>query len=352
MTEECRKEAMAERKTVIGTIINRDAVKAQYDAEVKRTLSDKSILAWIMKYSVIEFRSLSIEEIRSCIEGEPQVATKSVFPCDNEPELIMGINTEDKVPGEGMVTYDIKFFAVTPDRNHVKLIINIEAQKRYRPGYDIVTRAVFYCARMLSSQCDREFTPRNYDDIKKVYSIWICMEVPKKAEYAITRYHMCQEELYGEAGIRSRYDLLEVVTICLGKENDTSKGTEIHKLLSTLLSESLSPKKKTSILNEEFHIATSVELEGGLKHMCNLSDLVEEHGIEKGIKKGIEKGIEKGVIKLVWKKVNKGKSLEAIAEDLECSTDSINYIYKAIKANPEKTEEEIDQLLSTDIRFK
>lgn len=33
------------------------------------------------------------------------------------------------------------------------------------------------------------------------------------------------------------------------------------------------------------------ELEGRMQNMCNLSELIEEVGIEKGIKKGIKKGI-------------------------------------------------------------
>ena len=31
--------------------------------------------------------------------------------------------------------------------------------------------------------------------------------------------------------------------------------------------------------------------------MCNLSDVVEERGIEKGIARGIEQGIEQGIIR-------------------------------------------------------
>lgn len=31
--------------------------------------------------------------------------------------------------------------------------------------------------------------------------------------------------------------------------------------------------------------------------MCNLSDIIEEKGIEKGIEQGIEQGIEKGIEK-------------------------------------------------------
>ena len=48
-------------------------LKEQYDTEVKKILSDKTILAWILQYSIQEFAGYSIEEIRDCIEGEPEV---------------------------------------------------------------------------------------------------------------------------------------------------------------------------------------------------------------------------------------------------------------------------------------
>jgi len=94
----------------------------------------------------------------------------------------------------------------------------------------------------------------------------------------------------------ARYDLLEVVMVCLGKEcidedgRPVKGGSELHGLLGTLFSEKLRPNQKKEILNKEYNIATSVELEGGMNDMCNLSDLIEERGIEKGIEKGIERG--------------------------------------------------------------
>ena len=50
---------------------------------------------------------------------------------------------------EGTVYFDIRFTIVTPGEERIKLIINIEAQKSYYPGYDLVTRGVYY-GHMLS----------------------------------------------------------------------------------------------------------------------------------------------------------------------------------------------------------
>jgi len=100
----------------------------------------------------------------------------------------------DKVPGEGTITYDIRFYAVTPTKNRIKLILNVEAQKEFDTGYDLVTRGIFYCARMISAQKGTEFKKSNYNDLKKVYSIWICMNVSKDLEYTITSYKLDNKE--------------------------------------------------------------------------------------------------------------------------------------------------------------
>lgn len=270
------------QKTHISKVIEGNSNKDRYDAEVKKILSDKTILAWIMKYTMREFADYTIEEARECIEGNPEVSLIKVRP-GHTPEAIIGMPNEDKVPGEGEITYDIRFYVRTKGFEHIKIIVNVEAQNEYYPGYDLVTRAIFCCARLLSAQLDTEFVPRNYDDIKKVYSIWICMDAPKYAEYTITRYKINKEDLYGHISKEARYDLLEAVMICLGEEKEVAKGNLLHGMLSTLLFQNLTPGEKERILEQEYDIETSVEMKGGIRDMCNLGERIEQKGIEQGI---------------------------------------------------------------------
>ena len=52
--------------------------KACYDAACKRLLSEKIILAWIMKNCLEEYRDCDVDEIaEKYIEGIPQVDRKS-----------------------------------------------------------------------------------------------------------------------------------------------------------------------------------------------------------------------------------------------------------------------------------
>lgn len=172
-------EFTAKEQTHIARAVEIADVNARYDAEVKLLLSDRRLLAWIMKYTVSELMDYDIETIMGCIEGEPEVSVTSVYPGMSRvnSEKITGMSTEEKIPNEGGITYDIRFYVITPEREQVKLIVNVEAQKKFYPGYDLVTRGVFYCARMLSAQLDTEFTADNYDGIKKVYGFAMNREV-------------------------------------------------------------------------------------------------------------------------------------------------------------------------------
>lgn len=44
-------------------------LNAQYDAHVRRILKDKNVLAYILIYSVEEFKDYTFEEAKAAIEG-------------------------------------------------------------------------------------------------------------------------------------------------------------------------------------------------------------------------------------------------------------------------------------------
>ena len=263
--------------------------KASYDAACKRLLSEKIILAWIMKNCLEEYRDCDVEEIaEKYIEGTPQVGEVAVAADEtNRVSMIQGAGNEDTSLTEGTVTYDIRFFAIAPVSGElIRLIINIEAQNDFYPGYPLIKRGIYYCSRMISAQYGTEFTNSHYENIKKVYSIWICMNPPKSRENSITRYYITEENLVGSVKERKAdYDLMAAVMICLGKEGDS--GIDLLKLLNVLLSTETGSQDKCQILEEDFHIRMTQTLESEVSLMCNLSKGVEEKGIEKGRQEGI-----------------------------------------------------------------
>lgn len=113
-------------------------------------------------------------DVEELIEGEPYISTIPVEPGFTNSVQIKGMNSENKVRNEGVAYFDILFYVRTSD-GLSKVIINIEAQKSEPIDYDVEMRGLYYAIREVSSQLDREFDSQNYNDIKKVYSIWICM---------------------------------------------------------------------------------------------------------------------------------------------------------------------------------
>lgn len=86
-------------KTQLTNVIEAADERIRYDSEVKNVLSNKYILAWILKWTVSEFYDASIAEIMECIEGKPEVATIPIQPGKtNKPEAIIGLPTENHVP--------------------------------------------------------------------------------------------------------------------------------------------------------------------------------------------------------------------------------------------------------------
>ena len=291
---------------------------AGYDAACKRVLSEKAILARIMKACLEEYKNCDVNDIAGkYIEGQPQVSEVPVLP-DESGSVISGMDTEDKSIREGSVTYDIRFRAVVPGtEEQIGLIINVEAQNDFYPGYPIITRGVYYCCRIISSQYGREFTGSHYERIKKVYSIWMCMNPPKYRKNSITRYRLVEEQLVGEAVEPvepvENYDLLSIVMLCLGGPGG-GNYEGVLRLLDVLLSNETSEVEKRKILQDDYGIQMTQTMEQEVSVMCNLSKGVEEKGIAKGMAAGIANGILAAIKSLVK---NMGISAEQAMSVLE-----------------------------------
>lgn len=264
-------------------------LQAAYDDNVKWLLSEKWILANILVYAVPEFRGMTVEKVLPLIDGKPQVAEVFVAPGESNASAITGENTEDGVPGEGKVVYDIRFHAWAPNgKGLVKLIIDLEAQKKYFPGYNLVTRGVVYGARLISAQMGTEFSDSHYDDVKKVYSIWICLDTPQYAENTITEYSMEQHNLVGDfPKDKSRYDILSVIMICLSEQSGEAKNkNKLLGLLEALLSGNIPIWEKKTILEQEYQIPMTQKIDRRVNEMCNLSEAILERGVERGMEQG------------------------------------------------------------------
>ena len=274
------------------------AQKKAYDEACKRVLSERGIMAHILKACVEEFKNCSLQDIaQRYIQGEPSISRIAVEPEAISPR-IESEQTEDKSGAEGTVYYDIRFHAVAPvDGKMIQLIINLEAQNDFNPGYPLLKRAVYYCGRMISSQYGTVFVKSHYEKIQKVYSIWICTMPTKKWEYNISRYRFTEDHLIGHTQAeRSHYDLINIVLVCLGsKSYQHLKG--ILRLLNMLLLDNIGSQEMQKLLTTEFNVTITPHLEKGVAEMCNLSEGIERRGELRGRKLGEEVGEKRGELR-------------------------------------------------------
>ncbi|MCD7750726.1 MAG: Rpn family recombination-promoting nuclease/putative transposase [Lachnospiraceae bacterium] len=303
--------------------------KTQYDTYAKRLLSEKCILACILTEVVDEFKGMKPKEAERYIEGETFVGSVPTEPGltnamketgdltttepgnwtnaerektatgsltntereslemfsltdakqDRSGQRIVGLNTIHAEIMEGVAVFDIVLYARLPEV-YTRIIVNLEAQKDEPTGYDILNRAVFYMARLISSQKERDFTKVYYNDMKRVYSIWICMNMK---ECSWNHMHLTDEAILGQHCWKGERELINFIFLGIPKKlPGTDERYRLHRLLGALFSLGLSVEERISILENEYEIQMNDELEGRLGKMCNLGQGIWEQGVERG----------------------------------------------------------------------
>ncbi len=289
---------MEEKTYISKTIDSIENCEILYDENAKALLADKQVISRILKYTMSEFKAMEIDDIIKCI-GEVEIGKIPVDPglTNSSYGKLSQSSTEDNVPNEGIIFYDLRFSVYLNDKV-TKILLNIEAQrstKKSKLKYNLGNRIVFYLARMISAQKEVEFLGSDYDKIKKVVSIWVCLDgVSEKG--SIERLVLKPERLYGnETGILDT-DLIEAYVISIREniELEVSKN-KLISLLEDLFAEKDAEKKKKKLV-EKHKMVMSVEFEGRARNMCNWSQAIREGAIEEGIKEGIKEGKILGTI--------------------------------------------------------
>lgn len=341
LTAKRRKGSTMGKETYLAHTITQTDYEARYDRAAKKLLANKLVLAHILKDCVKEYQACSIMDIaQKYIEGEPEVGTTGVNMDDsNSPEQpdikpetvatqsaevqamniqamnthsmkvqamneqamnehamsiqamntqvtkVQGMGNEDISQNEGTVYYDVRFNAIAPsteEHGNIRLIINAEAQNRFKPKYSLTKRAVYYGSRLISAQHGTVFTKSDYQKLRKVYSIWICVNPAKRFRNTITRYSLKPETIIGNAvEAPENYDLINIVMVCLGKMEEWNDNNLI-KFLGVLFQNELSAREKKDILERDFNIPMTETFESEVDDMCNLSQGVAEKAMQQG----------------------------------------------------------------------
>ena len=274
------------------------------------------------------------EDVVKYIEGEPSISVVPVEPglanmekTDAAGQRIVGLNTENAEINEGLVRFDIIFYVRMPSVDDTKnglsqIIVNIEAQKDEPTEYKILNRAIFYVSRLISSQKERDFVNTNYDDIKQVFSIWICMNMD---DNSLSHIHLTKDEMLKPCNWKGNLDLLNIVLIGITNEiPEHDEKYEMHRLIGTLLSGELKEQEKLDIIEHEYNIPISQEFREDVRIMCNLSTGIEERATERATKKATEKTSEKFILNMY----KKGYTLDQIADVAETGVDEVEAIIK------------------------
>ena len=254
-----------------------------YDTNVKYLLADKQILSRILKYTVEEFQDMDIKDIMGCIGNDVEIGTRPVDAGLSNLGRVKETVTEDNVPGEGIIYYDIRFTAYHKE-DEMKILVNIEAQKSSdssKLGYHLENRIVFYLARMISAQKQTEFFHSDFDSLKKVRSIWICMDSSETGD-SIEEIGFDRKTIFGNKKDSYHTDLMKGIIVNIRNGGGSHSGEVIKKsqnALIAMLEELVSTKdaeEKKRILAEEYGMVMTTELERRIQIMCNWSESIIE----------------------------------------------------------------------------
>ena len=277
-----------------------------YDYQSKYVLSRPLFLAYILHHCISEFKKIPIGIIASDCIHDISINQKEVHRLS--PFITQ---FEDDTLKEGKAVFDIFFMAHLPESDQdIDFYINIEIQDDFYPGYPLSARGVYYGSRMLSMQYEDQIKGSHYENLKKVYSIWICLNPPKEERGSITEISLDKKVHVGYNRIRKEdYDKLSVILLYLSRESEE----EILGFLQTLLDETIQSERKLEILEEDYGIVMDNETRKEIREMCNLGDYVENKGMAKGIAKGIEEATIKSIQSImVHLQIDLNKAMELL----------------------------------------
>ena len=274
--------------THLGACVTAAPDSMEYDAAVKETLADKQVIAMILRTATDEFSGMEMEDVIPYIEN-PSVSRVPVNP-GMANNAVTGMPQESKIAGEGVVYYDVRFYAGIPGKEGTfkayRIIVDLEAQKDPNPGYSLVTRGIFYTGRMLSEQMGRNVNGKDYDALEKVYSIWLVFNCNREISNTISEFGISHTAKHGIVPEKytGRNDLSKVVVIRMPKEGALYEGknqpSELHEFLYDVFVSKESAILKLANLREKYHLKTEA-LERSVDVMCNLSQgLIEEGRVE------------------------------------------------------------------------
>lgn len=263
-------------------MLENNKFKKAYNEQCKSILSFKFVLATIMKNCLYEYKHCEIEEIMN------DLIEKDIS--SNGEKIIGYTNDFDDV------RMDLFFSAALPNSNEsIGMLINLEPQKTTHVGYQINNRALLYAGYELVFQHGRNVIKSNYDQLKKVVSLWICFDAPtKEEENSITYFHLTKDIVLGYNVIEPKdYDKLQIIIIYMGQN---SSNHPLLNFIELLFTNRIQPNEKLELLKEQYQMNPSISFNEEVNKMCGLADRIEEQALKIGLQQGREEGEILGIL--------------------------------------------------------
>lgn len=221
-------------------------IDEECDRLSKTVLSDSSVLALVLHEVCTEFMTLSLREVKKRIERH-RMKRRRV-----DAEAPVALEKTESLEDGAKTNFDVLFEAESPQGDMIR--INIEVQGKYPKSSVMKGRFIYYTARLISTQkAEAFFSGSNYDGLRKVYSIWICLNPPAKRRGYLVRHRFMTELFAPDGKYRveppdENMDKVNIIEICLAK--DSGKQPKWMAALGVLFDTGSTPEKRAQALEE------------------------------------------------------------------------------------------------------
>ena len=245
----------------------------------KIVLANRMLLAITMKECLNEFKHIDVSTIyHEYIEAH-------ILTDELVHENIVGSNTEKIIDGK-KTTFDVLFFSKLPNSNHkIGIIINAEAQSIHNISYDVLNRAHYYNARNISSQYKTLWEENNYDELRKVVSIWFVLDAPKYKQGCLNRYIMKEEHIVGNVcENQNNIDKNEIIMVYLSQ---TKADNDFIQIMSDIKNKNVDFEELKIKLANKYGITVDNQMIVEVDQMCNYGSYVFNEGKLEGKIEGL-----------------------------------------------------------------
>ena len=290
-----------------------------YDANFKRIIANKSLLCYILKNFVDEYKEVEESEIRKLLNVNLLEDIKS--------QKILSLQKEFK-DEYGKIELDQLIGVKLPKQNgQIGIFINFEMQRSVSKDISILPRAIYYVSKVITMQKESVFKHMEYSKLLKVYGIWIVMIGGEEAN-SLNHYRSDEYSVLGNYHEEKKdYDKSEIVVMRLGNEEE-----DRFDVLNTLFVKKGNAEEKIAYLKDKYGINLEENKEE-VEYMCTPDEFFEASYKFKYRKEGKAEGIAEG--KAVGLVEGKAESVRLLMKNMKKSFEEVAFLLEITEEEKE-----------------